>query len=201
LFYEKQIGEEYYYETLLPELDGLSETAKQEVATRKTFEYMLANPGATFLRMLARFVDFWGQERLVVNHVLSKFYGEVPLWGTLLVIAAVFGVYSLVVISAGFGYFFAKLRAFDIFGLLFIAYYTAMHLLVFAHPRYHMPLLPFIALMAARAFALRTEIKIDWRNWRFAAAAGVAMILVVIWIVGLFFFDTKYVELLMQYLS
>jgi hypothetical protein len=179
----------------------LSESAKQEVATRKAFEYMFANPGATFLRMLGRFVDFWGQERLVINHVLSRFYGEVPFWGTLLIIAVVFGVYSLVVISAGFGYFFAKLRAFDIFGLLFIGYYTAMHLLVFAHPRYHMPLLPFLALMAARAFALRAEIKIDWRNWRFATAAGVAMIFVAVWIVGLFFFDTKYVELLMQYLS
>jgi 4-amino-4-deoxy-L-arabinose transferase-like glycosyltransferase len=201
LFYEKQIGEEYYYETLMPELNGLNETEKNDVVTRMALEYMLANPGATFLRMLARFVDFWGQERLVINHVLSRFYGEVPFMGTLLVIAAVFGVYSLVVIGAGFGYFFAKLRAFDIFGLLFIAYYTVMHLLVFAHPRYHMPLLPFLALMAARAFALRAEIKIDWRNWRFLAATGAAMIFVSSWIVGLFFFDTKYIELLMQYLS
>jgi hypothetical protein len=64
-----------------------------------------------------------------------------------------------------------------------------------------MPLLPFLALMAARAFALRAEIKIDWRNWRFLAATGAAMIFVISWIVGLFFFDTKYIELLMQYLS
>lgn len=201
LFYEKQIGEEYYYETLLPELNGLSETEKNDIVTRMAFEYMLANPGATFLRMLARFVDFWGQERMIINQILSKFYGEVPFIGIALVVAAIFGVYSLVIIGTGFGYFFAKLRAFDIFGLLFIAYYTAMHLLVFAHPRYHMPLLPLLILMAARAFVLRAEIKIDWRNWRFVAAGGAAMIFFVSWIVGLFIFDTKYVELLMQSLS
>lgn len=200
LFYEKQIGEEYYYETLLPELNGLSETEKNDVVTRMAFEYMLANPGATTVRMLARFVDFWGQERMIINQVLFKFYGEVPFIGTLLIIAAVFGAYSLVIIGNSFGYFFAKLRAFDIFGLLFIAYYTAMHLLVFAHPRYHMPLLPLLVLMAARAFALRAEIKIDWRNWRFVAASSAAMTFLVSWVIGLFFFDTRYVELLMQYL-
>lgn len=200
MFFEHPIGQDdkYYYETLLPELDGLSETTKQEVATRKAFEYMLANPGVTFLRMLGRFVDFWGQERLVINQVLSGFYGRISLVGTLLIVASVFGVYSLVLISAGFGCFFTRLRAFDVFGLLFIAYYTSMHLLVFAHPRYHLPLLPFLAVMAARAFAARAAIKVDWRNWRFCAASGTAVIFIVSWIVGLFFFDVKYVEALLQ---
>ena len=201
LFYEKQIGEEYYYETLLPELNGLSETAKNEIATRKAFEYMSANPGATLIRMLGRFVDFWGQERLVINHVLSKYYGELPMPGVMTVVAAVFGAYSLVMIGACFGYFFSRLRAFDVFGLLFIGYYTAMHLLVFAHPRYHMPLLPLIILMAARAFAARDEIKAQLKTRRFAGAAALAAVFVVIWLVGLFVFDAKYLESFMQRLS
>jgi len=201
LFYEKQIGEEYYYETLLPELDGLSETEKNEIVTRKAFEYMLANPGATLVRMLGRFVDFWGQERLVINHVLAKYYGDITQTGVIIIVAAVFGSYSLIMIGACFGCFFSKLRAFDVFGLLFIAYYTAMHLLVFAHPRYHMPLLPLLILMAARACASRNEITAKLKTWRFAGAAGLAAVFVIIWIVGLFVFDAKYLESFMQRLG
>jgi 4-amino-4-deoxy-L-arabinose transferase-like glycosyltransferase len=201
LFYEKQIGEEYYYETLLPELNGLSETEKNDIVTRLAFEYMWANPGTTLVRMLGRLVDFWGQERLVINHVVSDYYGDVPFVITVMIVAAVFGIYSLVMTGAGFGYFFAKLRAFEVLGLLFIAYYTAMHLLVFAHPRYHLPLLPFLVIMAARAFAERTEIIKKRRTWQFAGAAGVAAAFVVMWIIGLFVFDASFLEKFMQRLG
>jgi 4-amino-4-deoxy-L-arabinose transferase-like glycosyltransferase len=198
LFFEKQIGDEYYYETLLPELDGLSETEKNEIVTRKAFEYMWDNPGATLIRMLGRFVDFWGQERLVINHILSGYYGEMPIVSTLLIIAAVFGAYTFVIVGASFGYFFTKLRVFDIFGLFFIAYYTAMHLLVFAHPRYHMPLLPFIVIMAVRGLVSRDEIFSQWKTRRFAGAAGVVVVFVITWIVGLFFFDAKFFQMFIQ---
>ena len=200
LFFEKPIGREehYYYETLLPELDGLSETEKHETATRMAFEYILANPGATLIRMLGRLVDFWGQERLVINHVLSGYYGDVSPAVLMMTIAVVFGGYSLTIFGACFNCFFAKWRALEVFGLLFIAYYTMMHLLVFAHPRYHMPLLPIIAVMAARAFAARAEIMQKWKTWQFAGATTVATGFVIIWIIGLFIFDAEYVKMLVQ---
>ncbi|GEM_PF-3742719 len=199
-FFEKPIGKEdhYYYETLLPELDGLSETEKHETATRMAFEYMLVNPGATIIRMLGRLVDFWGQERLVINHVLSGYYGNVSAVMLVMIIAAVFGGYSLVIFGACFNCFFAKWRALEVFGLLFIAYYTTMHLLVFAHPRYHMPLLPIIVIMAARAFAARAEIMQKWKTWQFAGAATLAAGFVIIWAIGLFVFDAEYVKMLVQ---
>jgi 4-amino-4-deoxy-L-arabinose transferase-like glycosyltransferase len=191
IFFERPINqnEGYYYETLLPELDGLSEPAKQNAAVRKGLEYMLANPGATFLRMLGRLVDFWGQERLVVNQFLAKYYGDLPVVASLLVIAAVFGVYSTVIVGAVFGYFCTRLRPFDIFSLWFMAYYTMMHLLVFAHPRYHIHLLPFLIIAAARAFLARSEIWANRRSWRFIGAAMVSGIFAVIWIIGVFVFD------------
>jgi len=203
IFFEKQIGQDdrYYYETLLPELNGLSETEKHETATRMAFAYMLANPGKTLLRMLVRFVDFWGQERLVVNQVLAKFYGDLPMSGAAMIVAAVFGFYSLIIFSTCFGYFFTKLRAFDVFGLLFIGYYTAMHLLVFAHSRYHMPLLPIIVILAARGFAARSEILANRKTWRFKAALGAMAAFIIIWMVGLFVFDKEYIEMFMQRLS
>lgn len=201
LFYEKQIGEEYYYETLLPELNGLSETEKNDAVTRRAFEYMLANPGATLVRMLARFVDFWGQERLIVNQLVSDYYGKIPLAATVLLIAVIFSSYSLVMIGTCFGYFFNKLRAFEVFSLLFIGYYTAMHLLVFAHPRYHMPLLPLVVILAARGIVACPEIRLQLKTWRFKAATSAVGVLVIIWIVGLFLFDKKFIDMFMQRLG
>lgn len=198
LFYEKQIGEEYYYETLLPELNGLSETEKNDVVTRMAFKYMLANPGATMVRMLGRLVDFWGQERLVINHLMTDYYGKVSPVLTVLLIGVMIGGYSLVMAGACFGSFFTRLRAFEIFGLLFISYYTAMHLLVFAHPRYHLPLLPVVILVAARAYVDRAAIIQNWRTWRFAGAAGAFVTFVMIWLIGLFIFDANYFQSFLQ---
>lgn len=201
LFYEKQIGEEYYYETLLPELNGLSETEKNDAVTRMAFEYILANPGATLVRMLGRLVDFWGQERMIVNHLVSDYYGKIPVAVTVLLIAIIFSSYSLVMIGASFGYFFNKLRAFEILSLLVIAYYTAMHLLVFAHPRYHLPLLPLVVIAAARGLVAYPEIRLHLKTWRFKAATGAVGVLVIIWIVGLLVFDERFIEMFMQRLG
>jgi len=198
IFFEKPLfqTEGYYYESLMPELNGLSEPAKQNIVVRKGLEYMLANPGATFIRMLGRLVDFWGQERLLINQLLGKYYGDLPMIVMLAMVAAIVGVYSTMLIGAVFGYFCARLRPFEIFSLLFIGYYLAMHLMVFAHPRYHIHLLPFLIIPAARAFVARAEIWANRRSWRFTAAFSVSGVFVIMWVIGLFVFDADKVVLL-----
>ena len=198
IFFERPLNqtEGYYYESLMPELNGMSEPAKQNIVVRKGLEYMLANPGTTLLRMLGRLVDFWGQERLVINQLLANYYGDLPLAAILMAMAAIFGVYAAVAIGAVFGYFCTRLKPFDIFGLLFIAYYTMMHLMVFAHPRYHVHLLPFLIIPAARAFLARSEILANRRSWQFTASIGVSGIFVAMWLIGIFFFDSGKITLL-----
>lgn len=188
----------YYYDHLFPEMQDASETAKQNLAMRKGLQYMAAHPEITALRSVNRFVDFWGQERLVINQLLNKYYGELPRFAVLAMILVIFASYSLVVIAANFGYWFGKLTAFDIWGLTFIAYYTGMHTLVLGHPRYHLPLLPLLAVMAARAFLSRAEIFANWRSWRFAAAMSVTAIFIAMWMIGLFYFDMDKINLLMN---
>jgi 4-amino-4-deoxy-L-arabinose transferase-like glycosyltransferase len=191
----------YYYDSLFPELDAASETAKQNLAMRKGLEYMLANPGITALRSLVRFVDFWGQERLVINQVMSDYYGKASLAVLLAVIAAIFVSYSGVVVSACFGYSFAKLRPFDVYGLVFIAYYAGMHTLVLGIPRYHIPLLPFLAVVAARAFLMRSAIWANRRSWRFAAAMAAVAIFAIMWTVGIFYFDADKARLITEWMN
>jgi 4-amino-4-deoxy-L-arabinose transferase-like glycosyltransferase len=194
-------GDGYYYDSLFPGLDGASEAAKQNLAMKKGLAYMATHPWTTFLRSLGRFVDFWGQERLVINQVMNEHYGEVPLFVLLAVIFAVFVSFSLVVIAASFGYFFAKLEPFDIFGLLFIAYYTGMHALVLGHPRYHIPLLPLLAIMAARALVMRADIFASWRSRRFVGAVSTTAIFVLMWTIGIFYFDMDKVSMLVHRLN
>jgi 4-amino-4-deoxy-L-arabinose transferase-like glycosyltransferase len=203
IFIERAIqGQDgYYYDSLFPELKGASETAKQNLAMQKGLAYMLEYPWTTFLRSLSRFVDFWGQERLVINQVMAGYYGEVSIVVLLPVILAVFVSFSGVIIASCFGYCFAKLRAFDIFGLVFIAYYTGMHALVLGHPRYHLPLLPFLAIVAARACVARAEIRANWRSRRFVLAMSIIGVFVIVWIIGIFFFDPDKVEMVIQLLK
>jgi len=191
-------GDGYYYDSLFPEMPAASETARQNLAMRKGLEYLIANPGMTARRSLNRFIDFWGQERLVINQVMNKYYGEVSLFIVLAVSFAIFVSYSLVVIAASFGYSFSRLAAFEIFGLLFIAYYTGMHALVLGHPRYHLPLLPFLAIMAARAFLARAEIFANRRSRRFIGAISLTAIFVVMWLIGIFYFDLEKIEMIMN---
>jgi len=191
----------YYYDSLFPELKGASETAKQNLAMQKGLAYMLEYPWTTFLRSLSRLVDFWGQERLVINQVMAGYYGEVSPFVLLGVIVAVLASFSGVIVASSFGYCFTKLRAFDIFGLVFIAYYTGMHALVLGHPRYHLPLLPFLAIVAARAYVARAEIRANWRSRRSVVAMSIIGVFVIMWIIGIFFFDPDKVQMLVQWLK
>jgi 4-amino-4-deoxy-L-arabinose transferase-like glycosyltransferase len=191
----------YYYDSLFPELKGASETTKQNLAMQKGLAYMLEYPWTTFVRSLSRFVDFWGQERLVINQVMAAYYGEVSSLVLLTVIAAVFASFSGVIAASSFGYCFTELRAFDVFGLVFIAYYAGMHALVLGHPRYHLPLLPFLAIAAARAYVARAEIYANWRSRRFVVAMSIIGAFVIMWIIGIFFFDPDKIEMLMQLLK
>ena len=59
---------------------------------------------------------------------------------------------------------------------ILVAYYTVVHMLVLAEPRFHVPLLPVVAILAAHAFAER-----PWRECarcqRWVAALLVALLL------------------------
>jgi 4-amino-4-deoxy-L-arabinose transferase-like glycosyltransferase len=183
-------SDSYYYDMLFPELDGKSEAEKSNIAFRKGLEFIVAHPGQTIIRFFGRFVDFWGQERMIINQILNKYYGKMPVIVSLVFILFIFGGYSSVIISSIYGYFLTRLRDFDIVGLMFMGCYTITHVLVGAHPRYHMPLLPFLVIMSSRAIIARKDIWKRKKSRHFIYATTLSILFIMMWIVSIVLFDS-----------
>jgi hypothetical protein len=58
-----------------------------------------------------------------------------------------------------------------------------------------------LAIVAARACVARAEIRANWRSRRFVLAMSIIGVFVIVWIIGIFFFDPDKIEMLMQLLK
>lgn len=175
---------------LLP--TNISEGERQRQAFQYGIKYMLANPGLTVKRALLKAANVWGLEREITGALLGGGYGKVPRAAVLIATLAITGVYALTIVGAVVGLCAALSRRgrglpLHLFTLILVLFITAAHALVFGHPRYHLPLIPILALYAARA----------WTGWPAAwprrvpalAASAVAALLVAIWAREVFFID------------
>jgi 4-amino-4-deoxy-L-arabinose transferase-like glycosyltransferase len=184
-------SDNYYYDMLFPELKGKNEAEKSNIAFRKGIEFIVAHPGITLLRSFGRFVDFWGQERMVINQILNKYYGKMPVTVSLVFILFIFAGYSSVIIGSIYGYFLTRLRDFDIVGLMFIGCYMITHVLVGGgHPRYHLPLLPFLAIISSRAIVERKDLYKKKKSRRFVSATVISILFILMWIGSIVLFDS-----------
>lgn len=186
--------------TLEPELKvrrllptDVSEGERQRLAFRYGLAYMLEHPGLTAKRALLKAANVWGLEREITGVLLAGGYGAVPRAGIVAVTLAITGAYALTVLGAVVGLCVALSRPgrglpLHLFTLVLVVFVTAAHALVFGHPRYHLPLVPILALYAART----------WTGWpkawprrtpTLAAASAVAALLVAIWAREVLFID------------
>ena len=127
---------------------AITEGQKEKWAQRKAIEYMLANPGVTVRRAFIKFSDFWGLERTFIAGLQHGLYSP-PRWfgilGAGLVLLSctsvlLFGVAGLWLVRPGW-------RA-HVLLLLPVSAIMVAHTIVFGHPRYHVPLVPILALYA-----------------------------------------------------
>lgn len=180
-------GDKSWVHGLSSDLPGfVTEGQKEKWAQRKALAYMRANPGVTLRRAAIKFADFWGLEREFVAGVNSGLYAP-PVWFQIVGSAAIILAYVAVVLAAAVGIWNAApvdWRAHAIL-LLPILLVVAGHTIVFGHSRYHLPLVPLLALyggaavVAGRARASRFA----W-SWSPAVIGAVVTVaaLVSIWV-------------------
>jgi 4-amino-4-deoxy-L-arabinose transferase-like glycosyltransferase len=178
-----------YAFTQEPHPTPATEGMKDKWAQRKALEYMVAHPGTTIRRAGIKFADLWGLERSFIAGVQQGLYAP-PTWFAYAAAAAILLSYAAVAVLGGTGMWLARpaWRA-HVLILLPVVVITGVHALAFGHSRYHVPLVPFLALYAAHAWQTRA-----WRSWRVrqGAAAGAAMtvlVLIVIWLRQVLFVD------------
>ena len=172
---------------------GLSQGKIDKLAMRYALNFMREHPDLTLRRSLVKFFNFWQLEREIVAEAEHGFFG---LSGRTALIASallICGYYAACLFAAVFG---AVLKppsdsALHALLILCIAIPCAAHTLIFAHSRYHLPLVPLLAIYAASAVVQRREIFARPGSPRFLAATAICVLLICGWLRELLVVDLQ----------
>ena len=150
-----------------PDGGAWTEGTKERWARQQALAFMTSHPGLTLWRALIKFGDFWALDRDFLAGVQRGLYHP-----TLSVIVVLGGVLLLAYpVALGLAVLGAWLvtprdgRGAAVL-LILIAFVCALHTIVFAHPRYRLPLMPLVLVFAAAAVRHRTWQQVELRGWR-----------------------------------
>jgi 4-amino-4-deoxy-L-arabinose transferase-like glycosyltransferase len=168
----------------------MTEGRKEKWAQKKAIEYMRANPGVTLRRSFIKFADLWGLEREFMAGVRSGLFAP-PEWFAVLASIAIIGAYAIVSVTGAAGMWLAPPRDWRMQALLLLPVLVIVgaHTIVFGHSRYHMPLVPILAVYGT-AFVTTRAPSFKW-VFRPASIGAVVTVtsLVAIWVRQVVFVD------------
>jgi 4-amino-4-deoxy-L-arabinose transferase-like glycosyltransferase len=179
----------------------LTEGQKDKWAQRKAVEYMAAHPGTTLRRSVIKFADFWGLEREFIAGIQQGFYGPPRSFAVAATLAVTFAYLAVVLAGVGGIWLSAPDARTHIVMLLPLVVITGLHSVVFGHSRYHIPLIPILAVYGA-AFALgplRDELR--RRRAALLGAALTATFLVAAWVRQIVLVDSERIRALLHHVG
>jgi len=162
---------------LLPILDD-GERHTQGIAA--FWRFVRADPGRVPYLMARKAGYLWGLDsRPLVYFYGNGFLGRWPAWLLGLVFVLACGPLVVLAPAAAGGLVCGPMGRHKGLVALLVAYYTGVHMLILAEPRFHVPLLPVVAVLAAYAFVER-----PWRRsrpWQRGLAALLIALLLLNW--------------------
>jgi hypothetical protein len=179
-----------------------TEGQKERWARTEALKFMAANPLLTLRRSLLKLADLWGLEREWVAGLQQGMY-QPPTWFAVLSSVLVVITFPLLLILAVWGAFRARPSSpsAHYFLLLTVAFVCLMHAVTFGHSRYHLPLVPILAMYAA-AFVVRFRTLLP--NLRVATVVppmAVTTLCVAVWAREVLFRDAQRLASLFQVLG
>jgi 4-amino-4-deoxy-L-arabinose transferase-like glycosyltransferase len=183
-------GEKAWVSVLLkenPPSERLTQGKLDKLALKHGLRFVREHPWLTALRDIVKFFDFWGLERELVAGAGWGYFGPLPGVAVVLLAMLLFGSYVAALFLGVFGLFLAPLadRRLQAFLVLMIAYNCGIHTLVFAHSRYHLPMMPLVLVFTASAITARPFLWQKWRTKSFWLAIGLCAFLFAGWMWGL----------------
>lgn len=163
---------------------GLSQSEIDKLAMRYALNYMREHPGRTLRRSLVKFGNFWQLEREIVAEAERGFFGltgRTAIAASALVICGYYAAWLFAAVFGALSYPPAD-RAIHSLLLLCIAVPCAAHTLIFAHSRYHLPLVTLLTIYAASALAHRREILTRPRSPYVIVATVICVLLICGWL-------------------
>jgi hypothetical protein len=184
--YHPQSSGTFQYGISMDLITIFDDMQRDQVGLQKAAEFIRNDPGRVPYLIVRKAGYFFGLERRALQYFYSNdFLGYIPA-PALLALAVVFLLpFVFLAPAAGFGAVALPRTDAKVLILLFLLAYILPHLLILAEDRFHMTLIPILAVMAAAAVLRRREILSSlrapngWRIWLLPAV--VALILAANW--------------------
>ncbi|MCC6299138.1 MAG: hypothetical protein IT314_07560 [Anaerolineales bacterium] len=154
LGYHPQGNGSFFFGPSLDLLPILDDAERDEIGTKKAIEFIKAQPERFIPLAINRLGFFFGLEK----RVLMYFYGNnligfIPLPLLLTISAILLLPFMIISISAALGLSLLRWRPEHILLLLLFLTYITPHVFILAEDRFHLALVPFIAILAAQFWA------------------------------------------------
>jgi 4-amino-4-deoxy-L-arabinose transferase-like glycosyltransferase len=166
-----------------------TEGQKDKWAQGKAIAYMRDHPGTTLRRSLIKFADLWGVDREFIAGVQRGMFAP-PTWFAVAASLLMAVTFAAVALLGGAGLWLAapawRAHALLLLPLLAI---TAAHTIVFGHSRYHLPLIPILALYAGALVQRPPRVRSMLARPQGWGAVLTALVLLTIWARELIFVD------------
>jgi 4-amino-4-deoxy-L-arabinose transferase-like glycosyltransferase len=162
---------------LFPILDDAERHERGMEAFR---EFVRADPGRVPYLMVRKLGHLWSLDRrAMIYFYTNNYFGHLPAGLLGLIFALICGPLVVLAPAAVCGLICGRMDGRKALLALLLAYYCGVHVLILAEPRFHVPLFPTLAVLAAHALAER-----PWkesRPWQRALALLVIALLAANW--------------------
>lgn len=187
-------GDNAWHRVLARETPGYSALTQGQIdklAMKHGIRFAFQNPGLTLQRDIVKFFNFWQLERELIAGGVRGFFGDLPKAIIILAALLICGSYSAAVFLGLFGALMRLPtdRRIHWFLLLSIIFPCLVHSLIFAHSRYHIPIMPIVLLYAAAGLTRLPWLWQQRHTLAFRLAAIACMVLVLAWARELVFVD------------
>jgi 4-amino-4-deoxy-L-arabinose transferase-like glycosyltransferase len=189
--------DEAWYRVLAREAPARVQTQGQldKQALRHAVAFVTDHPGLTVQRDVVKFFNFWQLERELVAGARQGFFGELS---RILLIGGAIGIcgaYALVMFAGIYGLFMARPaeRCVHLLLLATILFPCLIHTLIFAHSRYHLPIMPLVMMYAVSACLHWRHLVCQRSRLTYWAAGGCCVILALSWLRELIVVDLAHV--------
>jgi hypothetical protein len=151
LGYHPQGTGTFQYPQSLDLMTMMNDAERDKIGIQKTLEFIKSDPGRVFYLFLRRAGYFFGLERRALTFFYTNdYFGHIPP----LALGGVFALFCLpfvfVSTSGVAGLALIKWRKETWLMALFLAGYITPHLIIIAEDRFHLTLIPLVAILAAQ---------------------------------------------------
>jgi hypothetical protein len=188
LGYHPQGNGSFVFGPSLDLLTILDDAERDRIGTEKAIEFIRAQPERFFPLAVNRLGFFFGLEKRVLMYFYgNNLLGYVPLPLLLTISAILLLPFVVTSISAAFGLAYLRWKAEHILLILLFAGYILPHVFILSEDRFHLALVPYIAILAAQVWVNGlSSIRARWYEslagkWVISLAVFAAVLLIANW--------------------